>query len=414
MMQAKYEIKSEFLGPEEGQNRELRVLNRVLRWTSRGIEYEPDQRHSEIIVKTLKLEHAKAVNTPVVAEEKDALQARENSKPLKGAEATEYRALAARLNYLALDRMDLQYAAKCISKYMSKPVEYDMTALKRVGRYLVGKPRFTQIMIWQSPPKQLSAYSDSDWAGDKCSRKSTSGGLVMAGAHLIKSWSSTQQVIALSSGEAEVHALTKAAAQTRGIMSTYLDFSIRMDCVVHTDANAAMGIVHRIGLGRTRHIDVQYLWIQQKVGNKELTVAKVSTHDNPADVLTKALTNEVMEKHLKNTDCKATAGRAETAPQLNNLGEEYGVNVGDHRNGDSWISGPAAGWIRVHRRDRQTLFTPMKVYMGPEHHADVGELRVTNGIFADGSVFEVRDEWKRVQRPHRKLRMPWTGTTTFE
>ena len=74
------------------------------------------------------------------------------------------------------------------------------------------------------------------------------------GPYTLKAWSSTQQTIALSSGEAELHALTKAAAQTTGIVQLAADFGVKLNAVVKTDSSAAMGIVHRSGLGRTRHI----------------------------------------------------------------------------------------------------------------------------------------------------------------
>ena len=418
-MTGKYEIKSDYLGPEPGQHRELRVLNRVLRWADRGIEYEPDQRHSEIITKSMGMENSKPVNTPSVSDDKQVQGMRENSRVLNKAEATEYRALAARLNYLALDRMDLQFTAKLVSRHMANPVEHDWLAMKRVARYLVGKPRFTQVLVWQDPPHQLLAYSDSDWAGDKLSRKSTSGGLVMAGSHVIKSWSSTQQVVALSSGEAELYALIKTAAQTKGIMSGYMDFGLKLDCIVHTDANAAMGIVHRLGLGRTRHIEVQYLWIQKQVYDRDLEVRKVGTHDNPADLLTKSLSQDVMEKHLYTVHCETASGRAESAPHLNAVGEDGdiygGVNDGGHREIDSW-TGPPQGptWIRHHAKARNKLFTPMRVIGGPKDHTEVGELRVTTGTYVDGTNFHVVDNWRCARQPHRSMRMPWLGTTTFE
>ncbi len=56
--------------------------------------------------------------------------------------------------------------------------------------------------------------TDSDWAGDKRSRTSTSGGVIKLGCHVLKSWSSTLHCIALSSGEAELYALVKGATQT--------------------------------------------------------------------------------------------------------------------------------------------------------------------------------------------------------
>ena len=148
------------------------------------------------------LEGGKPVATPGIADSEADVHEREESKDLQGTEATQYRALAARLNYLALDRADLQFAAKEISKYMSSPKDADWVKIKRVGRYLLGTPRYVQSFIWQDMPRELTTFADSDWAGDKVSRKSTSGGALMCGYHLLKSWSSTQPVIALSSGEA--------------------------------------------------------------------------------------------------------------------------------------------------------------------------------------------------------------------
>ena len=86
---------------------------------------------------------------------------------------------------------------------------------------------------------------------------------------MIKSWSSTQAVIALSSGEAELYALVKAAAQAKGLTSLLWDYGHHVDTTVHTDSTAALGIVHRKGLGKTTHIEGQYFWVQEKVYQKQ-------------------------------------------------------------------------------------------------------------------------------------------------
>ena len=79
------------------------------------------------------------------------------------------------------------------------------------GRFLVVKPRLVWQFQWQGVVDQISAYGDSDWAGCRKTVKSTSGGVVLLGNHAVKSWSSTQAVIALSSGEAEYYGLVKGA-----------------------------------------------------------------------------------------------------------------------------------------------------------------------------------------------------------
>ena len=119
------------------------------------------------------------------------------------------------------------------------------------------------------------------------------------GGHLIKSWSTTQKNIALPSAEAELYALVKGTAQTKGLISLMADFGVRLDAVVCSDASAAISIVHRQGLGKMRHVEVQYLWVQGEIAEKRLRVLKVPTKENIGDLMTKALNQEFIAKHLK-------------------------------------------------------------------------------------------------------------------
>ena len=91
---------------------------------------------------------------------------------------------------------------------------------------------------------------------------------MMVGTHVIKGWSSTQEVIALSSGEAELYGLVKGATHGIGMKSLALDMGIQanIDIVCCTDASAAKGIASRRGAGEVRHIEVNQLWIQGKGG----------------------------------------------------------------------------------------------------------------------------------------------------
>ena len=109
----------------------------------------------------------------------------------------------------------------------------------------------------------------------------------MIGGHMIKAWSSTQPVIALSSGDAELYAFVKAAAQAKGLCSLLADYGYATSIAIHTDSAAAICILSRWNLGKTMHIGTQYLWIQQSVHREQITVMKFWTQDNPADVFTK-------------------------------------------------------------------------------------------------------------------------------
>ena len=90
----------------------------------------------------------------------------------------------------------------------------------------------TRIVVkfnYQDAVNELEAWTDSDYAGCKRTRKSTSGGVTMWGHHLIKSWSSTQSVIALSTGEAEYYGIVKGASVALGLQSGLKDFKINSE-----------------------------------------------------------------------------------------------------------------------------------------------------------------------------------------
>ena len=162
-----------------------------------------------------------------------------------GGEATRFRAVAARANYLAADRPDIQYAVKEICRSMSKPVEGDWHKLVRLGRYLKEAPRCVLEYRWQEGKEAPAGYSDSDWAGCKSTGKSTSGGLVMVGGHLIKSWSRMQDSVTLGSAEAELVALGKLAMEILGVRSMTHEWEITVEgkpSPLFADASAALSI----------------------------------------------------------------------------------------------------------------------------------------------------------------------------
>ena len=167
--------------------------------------------------------------------------------PLESADETRYRALVARANYLAPDRADIAFSVKELAKSMSKPTEGDWIRLKRLGRYLAGRPRMQLMFKWQNLPDTIRGYTDADWAGDKDSRKSTTGGCVVLGSHLLKGWAKTQSLIALSSAEGELYATFRAASETLGIMSMARDMGYKLKGQILGDANAALRIIHRKG-----------------------------------------------------------------------------------------------------------------------------------------------------------------------
>ena len=82
---------------------------------------------------------------------------------------------------------------------------------------------------------------------------------------MIKSWSNTQSVIALSSGEVEYYSMVKGGSVGIGVQAMLKEIGVNLQIVIKCDASVAVGIVMRRGLGKLRHIDLTQLWLQEKV-----------------------------------------------------------------------------------------------------------------------------------------------------
>ena len=134
---------------------------------------------------------------PRVADDDDL-----DCQELTNGDITWYRALVARISYLSQDGPDLKFASMQLCCAMAKPTMRDTERVKRIGRYLVGKPMARCWFRWQQSG-ELEAYSDADWGGDKATRRTVSAGVIIRGGHCLKVWTKKQQVVALSSAESE-------------------------------------------------------------------------------------------------------------------------------------------------------------------------------------------------------------------
>ena len=116
----------------------------------------------------------------------------------------------------------------------------------------------------------------------------------MLGCHMRKSWSSTQALISLSSGEAELYAGVLACSMGIGLRQMYEDFGIEVKVHVLMDSTAGISMMKRVGLGTVKHVATAYLWVQEKVASGEIELRKVETLKKFADLMTKGLAEQPM------------------------------------------------------------------------------------------------------------------------
>ena len=113
----------------------LLILGRTLRWTEDGLEYTADERHREQLMKATGLNETS--NGVVGPAAKDDMDEPGDEDDIGAAESARYRGAAARLNYLAQDRCDIQYATKEVCSTMSSPTGAGWRKIKRVVWYMV-------------------------------------------------------------------------------------------------------------------------------------------------------------------------------------------------------------------------------------------------------------------------------------
>ena len=149
---------------------------------------------------------------------------------------------------------------------------------------------------------------DSDHAGCVRTRKSTTGLAAFYGKHVIKAASTTQTVIALSSGESEFYAIVRGVATALGLKSLAKDYGLAVTVAIETDSVAGRGMALRLGAGKVRHIDTQWLWVQGVFHFKEATIKKIPGIENEGDLMTKYLDKNNINKALKGMCFEAVAG----------------------------------------------------------------------------------------------------------
>ena len=102
---------------------------------------------------------------------------------------------------------------------------------------------------------------------------------------------------AAAASEAELYAAALGASELKGIVSMMRDLGYEKKPVLTIDAKATEHILHRQGIGKLKHIDVAYLWIQDEVRSQRLKVRRVRSEDNIADLGTKPLSKTIIAKH---------------------------------------------------------------------------------------------------------------------
>ena len=174
---------------------------------------------------------------------------------------------------------------------MHAPTESHWAAVKRILCYLKGTSSY-DIHLTRGSSLSLHGFTDADWAGSVDDQKSTGGYIVFLGTTPISWKSGKQRTVACSSTEAEYKALVDGTAEVLWLryLLTDLCFSPSSVTSIWCDNLGATYLsANPIFHARTKHVEVDYHFVRDRVAKKKIQIHFISSIDQLADVLTKPL-----------------------------------------------------------------------------------------------------------------------------
>ena len=216
-----------------------------------------------------------------------------------------YRSCVGSILYLVKhSRPDLSNCVRELSKVKSSATAGNFKQLVRAVKFIETTRKrglIYRMKIENDQAWRLTCYSDSDWAGDKDSRKSVTGWAIFLCRCLVSWGSRGQKTVSLSSSEAEYVALTEVSKEVlfvRSILSFLDKDSVEYPIVIHCDNVGAIFLSNNSESRRTKYLDTKYHFVRHYVENGVIKVVFVTTETNLADPFTKNVNEKEYEKRL--------------------------------------------------------------------------------------------------------------------
>ncbi|KAL5858125.1 hypothetical protein ACOSQ3_005583 [Xanthoceras sorbifolium] len=287
-------LKSELSG--EFEMKDLGAAKKILgmeirRDKAAGKLYLTQKSFVEKVLERFGMKNAKPVSTPLAAHFKlSAAMSPQSDNDIEYMSHVPYSSAVGSLMYaMVCTRPDIAHAVSVVSRYMSNPGKEHWQAVKWIMRYLRGTT--DSCLEFGRSKGHLVGYVDSDYAGDLDRRRSITGYVFTLGDTAI-SWKATlQSTVALSTTEAEYMAVVEAIKEAIWMRGLFGELSLdHKVIVVHCDSQSAIHLTKdQMFHERTKHIDVKYHFVRDIISQGDISVKKIGTADNPADMLTKSL-----------------------------------------------------------------------------------------------------------------------------
>jgi len=204
---------------------------------------------------------------------------------------TQFRPIIGAHQYLTFTRLNICFAVYRVCQFMHAPTDSYWAAVKCILCYLKGMTSYG-FHITRGTPFALHGFTNTDWAANIDDYKSTGGYLVFFG-YTPMSWkSSKQHTVAHSSTEAEYKALVDGIAEVIWLQYLLIDLqvpSVSSPTIWCDNLGATHLLANPIFHAHTKHVEVDYYFVRDRVAKKEIQICFIPSWDQLADVFTKSL-----------------------------------------------------------------------------------------------------------------------------
>ena len=283
----------------------------IFRDRSRGILGLSQKAYIDKVLKRYGMEGSKPINTPVQKGDKFSLyQCPGNDIELKEMRGYPYASAVGSIMYAQVcTRPDLAYITGMLGRYLSNPGLDHWKAVKRVLRYLQ-RTKGHMLVYRKSEKLEVIGFSDSDFTGCQDSMSSTSGYVFLLAGGAISWKSAKQSLIASSTMAAEFYACHLASDQgiwlKNYVTGLRIVNGIEKPLLIHCDSSSAVAYANsNRSTAKSRHIDIKYLIVKERVEKRLLSIEQISTNSNIADPLTKGLQPKAFLEHVANMGVKS-------------------------------------------------------------------------------------------------------------
>lgn len=257
------------------------------------------KRYIEQLIAKFGLENANSCSTP---EDHSTDLTAQTGNLLEEGEVPYRQAIGSLLFLATVTRPDISHAVGVLSRAVNNPTKAHWNGIKRVIRYLIGTTNYGILYSKQNGSKSaLVGFSDSDYAGDRATRRSTTGYLFkLAGGPI--TWSSRKQsTVSLSTTEAEYVAASSAVKESLWLHQLLKDIQeddkLVLPMTLYIDNQSAIKLVKNSEFHqRSKHIDIKFHFIREQFEKGVILPQYVNTASQEADIFTKALSKIVFEK----------------------------------------------------------------------------------------------------------------------